>query len=66
MVVDQYRSPEFLSVIAIALAYWISNLWFLAGRNAISEDPINFALKERNSVSSIFIISSLVFLAIFV
>jgi 4-hydroxybenzoate polyprenyltransferase/phosphoserine phosphatase len=66
MVVDQYRSPEFLWITAIALVYWISNLWLLAGRNVISEDPINFALKERNSVSSIFIIISLVLLAIFV
>lgn len=66
MVVDQYRSPEFLWITAIALAYWISNIWLLAGRNAISEDPISFALKEKNSVSSIFIIISLVFLAIFV
>ena len=66
MLVDQYRSPEFLWITAIALAYWISNIWLLAGRNVISEDPISFALKEKNSVSSILIIISLVFLAIFV
>jgi 4-hydroxybenzoate polyprenyltransferase/phosphoserine phosphatase len=66
VVVDQYRSPEFLWITAIALAYWISNLWLLAGRNVISEDPISFALKERHSVSSVFIIISLVLLAIFV
>ncbi|MAD91464.1 MAG: hypothetical protein CMQ54_01890 [Gammaproteobacteria bacterium] len=66
MVVDQYSSPEFLWIATVALAYWISNLWLLASRNVISEDPISFALKERNSLSSAFIIISLVFLAIFV
>ena len=63
LVIVQYKSPEFLWIIAIALAYWISNLWILANRNLISEDPISFALKEKNSLIAIAVIIILFLLA---
>ena len=65
LVIVQYKSPEFLWFIAIALAYWVSNLWVLANRNLIFEDPISFALKEKNSIIAIATIIILFLLATF-
>ena len=65
-VISQYRSPQFLWFASIALAYWIANLWFLASRNLITEDPISFALKEKTSLVTIIILVTLFLLAIFI
>ena len=46
-VLVHYNSPRLLWLVAVALVYWISNVWFLANRNLISEDPIMFVLKDR-------------------
>ena len=64
IVIAQYKSSEFLWIVAIALTYWISNLWILASRNLIFEDPISFALKEKNSIITILAIIILFLLAI--
>ena len=65
IVIAQYKSSEFLWIVAIALTYWISNLWILASRNLIFEDPISFALKEKNSIIAIATIIILFLLATF-
>ena len=61
----QYNSPHFLWLVGIALVYWISNIWFLANRNLILEDPVMFVLKEKNSRNTLIVIISMVTLAIY-
>ena len=41
-----YGAPEYLWFIALALLFWISRTWLLAGRNELHDDPIVFAIKD--------------------
>ncbi|MDC0237191.1 hypothetical protein OAL49_01835, partial [Gammaproteobacteria bacterium] len=59
-----YRSPIYLWISSIVLAYWIVNIWFLASRGLVKGDPILFALKDKNSIASIFIVVILIAAAI--
>ncbi len=61
----QYNSPHLLWLVAVALVYWISNIWFLANRNIISEDPVMFVLKDKSSRNTLIVMLSLVILAIY-
>lgn len=42
-----YGHPDFLWALMLILLYWISRIWLLAHRNAIQEDPVIFALKDK-------------------
>jgi 4-hydroxybenzoate polyprenyltransferase/phosphoserine phosphatase len=48
-VVALYRYPTLLWLITPCLLYWITRMWFLAHRGVISEDPLVFAVKDRQS-----------------
>jgi 4-hydroxybenzoate polyprenyltransferase len=48
-VVGLYRRPELLWLICPILMYWLSRMVILAHRRAIDDDPIVFALRDRNS-----------------
>lgn len=47
-----YPSGVFLWLVIPALFYWIGNIWIQAGRGAMHDDPIVFALKNRASLIS--------------
>lgn len=47
---DVYRRPELLWLICPVLLYWLSRVVVLAHRRAIDDDPIVFALRDRNSL----------------
>jgi 4-hydroxybenzoate polyprenyltransferase len=45
-----YRRPELLWLICPVLLYWLSRIVVLAHRRAIDDDPIMFAIRDRNSL----------------
>lgn len=60
-IINLYAIPEILWLICPALAYWIIRTYILTARNELDEDPISFAIKDRNSwVVALFIVSALV------
>ena len=61
----QYNSPHLLWLVAVALVYRYQNIWFLANRNIISEDPVMFVLKDKSSRNTLIVMLSLVILAIY-
>jgi 4-hydroxybenzoate polyprenyltransferase len=44
-----YNRPEALWLVCPVLLYWFTRVWFLAARGELHEDPIVFAIKDRNS-----------------
>ena len=48
-VVELYDRPNLLWLVAVLLLHWITRVWLLAGRGAIDDDPILFAVKDKGS-----------------
>ncbi len=48
--VSGYSHPQMLWAVCIALAYWLSRAWLLAGRGLMHDDVVVFALKDRTSL----------------
>ncbi len=55
---------DFFWGVCLALLYWVSYLWMMAGRGRIRDDPVMFALSDRGSLSAIAIIGLFALLAI--
>jgi 4-hydroxybenzoate polyprenyltransferase len=47
----QYREPGLLWLVLPALLYWLGRIWLLAGRGQMQEDPVKFALRDRQSLT---------------
>ena len=45
-----YRHPQVLWLVCPLLLYWIARALILADRRLMNDDPIIFALKDRNSL----------------
>jgi 4-hydroxybenzoate polyprenyltransferase len=54
-----YPSEVFLWLVIPVMFYWIGNMWMQAGRGAMHDDPIVFALKNPASLASGLVIASL-------
>jgi 4-hydroxybenzoate polyprenyltransferase len=48
-VIEQYTYPQVLWLMCPILGYWIMRVWMLVARNQMDQDPIFFAIKDRNS-----------------
>ncbi|MCC6847862.1 MAG: UbiA family prenyltransferase [Deltaproteobacteria bacterium] len=48
-VVGLYARPELLWLICPLLLYWISRIWMLAFRGQLHDDPVLFAITDRES-----------------
>jgi 4-hydroxybenzoate polyprenyltransferase len=48
-VTQRYHSPMLLWFVCPVLLYWISRVWFLSHRGLMQDDPVKFALTDRNS-----------------
>ena len=44
-----YRNPDILWAGLPLFLYWITRVWVLAGRGTLQEDPVAFALRDRNT-----------------
>jgi 4-hydroxybenzoate polyprenyltransferase len=47
-----YRHPDVLWLICPILLYWIGRALIMADRRLMGEDPVEFALKDWNSLLS--------------
>ncbi|HEX7452802.1 MAG TPA: hypothetical protein VF294_10970, partial [Polyangiaceae bacterium] len=61
----QYREPGLLWLVLPALLYWLGRIWLLAGRGQMQEDPVKFALKDRQSLTCVAIIALITVVARF-
>jgi 4-hydroxybenzoate polyprenyltransferase/phosphoserine phosphatase len=59
-----YRRPQLLWLICPVLLYWISRALMMAHRRHMDDDPIIFALKDKNSIVAGVVIVLLVIAAI--
>jgi hypothetical protein len=44
-----YATPMVLWLMCPVMLYWISRIWLLARRGELHDDPVLFALRDRNS-----------------
>ncbi|HYP75740.1 MAG TPA: UbiA family prenyltransferase [Polyangiaceae bacterium] len=61
----QYREPAVLWLVLPALLYWLGRIWLLAGRGQMQEDPVKFALRDRQSLVCVAIVALIAALARF-
>jgi 4-hydroxybenzoate polyprenyltransferase/phosphoserine phosphatase len=59
-----YRRPALLWLICPVLLYWISRALMMAHRRHMDDDPIAFALRDKNSIVAGLIVGALIFAAI--
>lgn len=48
--VSQYHRPQVIWLACPLLLYWITRTWMIAHRGWMHEDPVVFAMKDRNSI----------------
>jgi len=48
-VVKMYSSPEFLWLVIPVVGYWVMRIWIIAARGQVDEDPISFAIQDKQS-----------------
>jgi 4-hydroxybenzoate polyprenyltransferase len=58
-----YEDPAALWLVCPVLLYWITRLWFAAGRGALDEDPVLYALRHRASLAAMALIAALILAA---
>jgi 4-hydroxybenzoate polyprenyltransferase len=46
-----YRRPKAVWMLCVLLLYWISRVWMTAQRGNMHDDPVVFALKDRQSLA---------------
>jgi 4-hydroxybenzoate polyprenyltransferase len=46
-----YRRPKAVWTLCVLLLYWISRVWMMAQRGHMHDDPVVFALKDRQSLA---------------
>lgn len=63
-IIELYARPKILWVVCVVLMYWLSRIWVFAHRNRMPDDPIVFALRDRNSILAGLICAGAVLVAI--
>ncbi len=61
-----YKHPEWLWLLCPVLAYWIMRVWMLTARQEMNEDPITFAIRDRNSWVAAVICATVIILGTFI
>jgi 4-hydroxybenzoate polyprenyltransferase len=46
---SRYASPQLLWLVAIGMLYWTGRLWVKTSRGEMHDDPVVYAIKDRNS-----------------
>ena len=59
-----YSRPDYLWLLAPILLYWSSRVWLLAQRGELHEDPVVFAVRDRDSWIVAILIAGILALAI--
>lgn len=63
-VASMYHLPELLWLMCPVLGYWVMRIWMLTARNQMNEDPISFAVTDRNSWLAFLLMGGVMALAI--
>ena len=58
------QRPLFIGLTAALLAYWISYLWLVANRGRMDDDPVVFALRDRQSRAIVMLMGVCAWLAL--
>lgn len=58
-----YRTPELFWLCCPLALYWLSRMWIGAGRGAIDDDPLVFALRDRVSLLTLALMALLALLS---
>ena len=45
-----YKHPDFLWGFAVVIFLWLARVWLLVHRDELRDDPVAFALKDRQSL----------------
>ena len=45
-----YSRPKVIWILCVLMLYWISRVWMIAQRGRMHDDPVVFALKDRQSI----------------
>lgn len=61
----RYATPNLLWIVALCLVYWLSRIWIKTSRKEMHDDPIVFALKDRNSLVTILLMIAVMLTANF-
>jgi 4-hydroxybenzoate polyprenyltransferase len=48
-VLELYSNPEYLWLVCPVMLYWITRAWMLTYRDRMEDDPVVFAVRDRNS-----------------
>jgi hypothetical protein len=59
-----YRMPQALWLACPPLLYWISRVWLLARRGEVLEDPLLFAVSDRQSRWLVVVLAGIVWAAV--
>ena len=62
-IVELYARPQLLWVVCVMLMYWLSRIWVLTHRGHMPDDPIVFAIRDKNSILAGLICGGAVLLA---
>lgn len=55
-----YREPALLWLVLPILLYWLGRVWLLTGRGQMRDDPVKFALTDKNSLACALLIGVVV------
>lgn len=53
LVTLEYATPQLLWFMCVALLYWVNRVWMKARRGEMDQDPILFALRDRQSLACV-------------
>lgn len=61
----RYGTPQLLWLVAICLIYWLARLWVKTSRGEMHDDPVVYAMKDKGSRVTIFVMLCVMFTAHF-
>jgi len=61
----KYQTPELLWLVSAGLIYWLSKMWIKTARGEMHDDPIIFAITNRESLFTIIVMVIIVIIAHF-
>ena len=61
---ELYEQKDYIWLIAPLVLYWITRVWFFAGRGEVHHDPITFAVRDRVSYAVALLIAAIAILAV--
>jgi hypothetical protein len=58
-----YKQPELIWLTIPILLYWLMRMWFVAHKGKMTDDPIIFAIKDKISYITFFLITIILIVA---